>query len=73
MAVARGLDINHPITIPEFIRRFGCMSNPQAREYLNADAIKELQQLVDDPLIVPTARLCFEKAITLIRDGVKTE
>jgi hypothetical protein len=51
------------------LKQVGCLSHPQAPEYLNADAIKELQQLVDDPLIVPTARLCFEKAMVLMREG----
>jgi hypothetical protein len=72
MAETRGLDIDPPISIPEFIRRFGCMSNPKAREYLNADIIKELERMEAKTGSLSRAA-AYGQAIALIRDGVKKE
>ena len=57
----------------DLISHIGCLSHPQAREYLNKEVIAELEQL--HQLAVEwkdmPRRLAYVKAIILIRGGVK--
>jgi len=54
-----------PLPAKALIEHVGCLSHPNAREYLMAPVIKELEE---QPYNIMITR---DEAIILIRDGVK--
>ena len=60
--------------LKDWVNTHGCLSHPNARKYLMTDVIKELERIkiADNPYHEDEGfEHGIEKAISLIRDGVK--
>jgi len=58
-----------PLQAEALIEYVGCLSHPDAKQYLMRDVIEELERLEDGLLTSVFERTAYRKAISLIRAG----